>query len=633
MEARQLINVASRTSKTSSTAAPTCSAFTLPSDGILKLNATTTITLSSDAIYQPSCNDSSDVIIVGAGSADYIHFRDPFYASTLPECYALAATTMIAYMLVIILLITPGKLIHEGSLGRRAFTNRHSGNNGGFGIGGRPWLQKAAALAVAISLTIATADTFKVAESQYEVGYMDAEALQKKVENGMELKTVRVISDAFLWLAQAQTLVRLFPRQREKIIIKWTAFALITLDELFSILNAFAYKGSSRPRSFVDAVPALAYLFQLALSLLYAAWVIHYSITKKAFAFYHPQMKNICIVALLSLVSVLVPVAFFITDVSKPDVAGWGNYVRWVGAAAASVVVWEWVERIEALERNDIKDGVLGREVFDGDEMLYVNASPDSSHDNESLETREITKRRKRSNQGLIARLKKIEWPIFNGLNERFLAREKLNTEPEDPVFRLKRRSSRTTPCPTKPLPIATSDSMVDTSSVERNFYAIEYLPINEEISSNLTERDQNGSLFSPVNLPGQLNLSEENKMQLSIPTERQASKNNNSADLQNCLMQDSRKENIMKDKGKEPPRGVSSHTTKQDLSSKIQNKSSKWKIRARLENYAASRANKINKKKSQSSVCSNNLPKTIIPAPPRRTNLAATFLELGEHD
>ncbi|TQS36565.1 hypothetical protein Golomagni_02979 [Golovinomyces magnicellulatus] len=622
MEARQLINVASRTSKTS-TAASTCSAFTLPSDGILTLNATTTITLNSDAIYQPSCNDSSDVIIVGAGSADHVHFRDPFYASTLPECYALAATTMIAYMLVIILLITPRKIIHEGSLGRRAFTNRHSGSDGGFGIRGRPWLQKAAALAVAISLTIATADTLKVAESQYEVGYMDAEELQKKVENGMQLKIIRVISDAFLWLAQAQTLIRLFPRQREKIIIKWTAFALITLDELFSTLNAFAYKGSSRPRSFVDAAPALAYLFQLALSLLYAAWVIHYSITKKAFAFYHPQMKNICLVALLSLVSVLVPVAFFITDVSKPDVAGWGNYVRWVGAAAASIVVWEWVERIEALERNDIKDGVLGREVFDGDEMLHVCASPDFSHDNESLETREITKRRNESNNSLISRLNKIEWPVFNGLSERFFAREKPNPETIDPVFRLKRRTSRTTLCPTKPPPIATSNSMIGTTSAGSDFYAIKYQPISEEILSTHTERDPNSHLFSPVTVPGQSNLSEEYKTQLSTPTERQI-----------CFMQeDSRKENILKVKGKETLRRDSSHTTKQDFSSKIQSKSSKWKIRARLENYAASRANKIHKKKSQSNVCNNNLPKTIIPAPPRRTNLAATFSELGEHD
>ncbi|KAL9044496.1 MAG: hypothetical protein Q9214_002368 [Letrouitia sp. 1 TL-2023] len=86
-------------------------------------------------------------------------------------------------------------------------------------------------------------------------------------------------------------------------------------------------------------------------------------------------MRNICLVALLSYVAVLIPVVFFILDISIYNVAGWGNYVRWVGAAAASVVVWEWVERIETLEREEKKDGILGREIFDGDEMLEVTPS------------------------------------------------------------------------------------------------------------------------------------------------------------------------------------------------------------------------------------------------------------------
>jgi hypothetical protein len=81
-------------------------------------------------------------------------------------------------------------------------------------------------------------------------------------------------------------------------------------------------------------------------------------------------MWNISLVALLAFVAILTPVVFFITDISNSSVAGWGDYFRWVGAAAASVIVWEWVERIEALEREEKKDGILGREIFDGDEML-----------------------------------------------------------------------------------------------------------------------------------------------------------------------------------------------------------------------------------------------------------------------
>jgi hypothetical protein len=252
----------------------------------------------------------------------------------------------------------------------------YSGNSSVVGVGGRPWLQKVAAILVAISLTIATVDSFKVAERQYDYGFSDAEALSDEVIDGLEIRIVRVISSTFLWLAQVQTLIRLFPRHKEKVMIKWAGFALIVLDTTFSILENFLVRSSStRPRLYDDAIPALSYLFELSLNLLYAAWVIFYSISKHRYAFFHPKMRNICLVALLSLCAILIPVVFFVLDIARPEIAGWGTYIRWVGSAAASVVVWEWVERIEALERDEAKDGILGREVFDGDEMLEVTPS------------------------------------------------------------------------------------------------------------------------------------------------------------------------------------------------------------------------------------------------------------------
>jgi hypothetical protein len=247
-------------------------------------------------------------------------------------------------------------------------------------VGRRPLLQKIATVTVAISLTIATADTFNVAERQYNQGYIDSSQLVDNVVDSLEIRIIRVISDTFLWLAQVQTLIRLFPRHKEKVTIKWLGFAMVSFDTIFSILDSFV-SGSprTRPRSFSDAIPALNYLFELAISLIYASCVVYYCLSKRRFAFWHPKMKNICLVALLSLISVVIPVVFFILDISQPDLAGWGEYIRWVGAAAASVVVWEWVERIESLERDERKDGILGREIFDGDEMLNMTPSEDAS--------------------------------------------------------------------------------------------------------------------------------------------------------------------------------------------------------------------------------------------------------------
>ncbi|KAE8349753.1 PalH/RIM21-domain-containing protein [Aspergillus coremiiformis] len=368
------------TTSTTKTYQPGCTPFILPSEGYIYLNRTYSISISENAVFEPVCTST---VTDSRDPSPMLDTRDPFYASVTPQLYAIGCATVVSYLLVIILLITPRTFYVGGPGGGANFLGRHgmisgsySGNSSVVGVGGRPWLQKVAALLVAISLTIATADSFKVAEDQYVHGYSDADALASAVIDGMEIRVIRVISSTFLWLAQVQTLIRLFPRHKEKVMIKWAGFALIVLDTIFSILDKFLVQtNTTRPRLYEDAIPALSYLFELALNLLYAAWVIFYSLSKHRFAFFHPKMRNICLVALLSLCAVLLPVVFFVLDIAKPEVAGWGTYIRWVGSAAASVVVWEWVERIEALERDERKDGILGREIFDGDEMLEVTPS------------------------------------------------------------------------------------------------------------------------------------------------------------------------------------------------------------------------------------------------------------------
>lgn len=360
-----------------------CTPFKLPVGGLLTVGNDSVITLTREAIFQPVCSGQPVPQPISleelASATSVIGAEEPFYASTSPLIYAIAAATIVSYMLVIILFITPRTYIVGGAsgfLGQRSMMRGRGGGSAVIGVGGRPLLQKIAALTVAISLTIATADTFKVANRQYQDGYADAAALTEAVVEGLEIRIVRVISDTCLWLAQVQTLIRLFTRHKEKVMIKWIGFALILFDTTFSILNYFVVgHGRTRARRFVDAIPALNYLFALALSLLYAAWVIYYSLCKRRYAFFHPKMRNIILVAMLALIAVSIPVVFFVVDISHPSVAGWGDYVRWVGAAAASVVVWEWVERIEALERDEKKDGILGREIFAGDEMLEVTPS------------------------------------------------------------------------------------------------------------------------------------------------------------------------------------------------------------------------------------------------------------------
>ena len=485
---------AAPTTTTTSAALRNCTPFRLPSRGVLNYDGTSFLTLTDDAIFIPECTSQTSPTANGTLGGSLL--RDPFYASTSPQIYAIAAATIISYMLVIMLFITPRTFFIGGAgggggfLGRRGIINGTGGSTSVIGVGSRPWLQKIATITVAISLTIATVDTFRVAQDQYDHGYEDALALTEEVVGGLELRVIRVISDTFLWLAQVQTLIRLFPRHKEKVMIKWFGFGLIILDTVFSILNGFVSRSSgNRPRSnrsFEDAIPALSYLFELALSLFYAACVIYYSLDKRRFAFVHRNMPNICLVAMISLIAILIPVVFFVLDISKPDVAGWGDYVRWVGQAAASVVVWEWVERIEALEREERKEGILGREVFDEDEIRDVTSA---------IEVNWIGNRYRRGNGGNGGPSGGSRWPGLGQMTQRsprprgpkyespFHLRRHLHnkatsnhaqTDQESP--NIQDASSQQ---PIIPLPVASPVSRNDTTSAASTLYAVRYHPIS----------------------------------------------------------------------------------------------------------------------------------------------------------
>jgi len=646
-----------------------CATTILPANAILELTNGVNLTLPESATMHVACptivardddTDTADATVSidipgftpeQSREHQYSDMRDPFYSTQIPMVYALAATTVTAYMLVIMLFITQRSFTDGGTvyLGRRGgFTNSSSG---GVNIGGRPWLQKVAALTVAISLTVATADTLRVAEQHFKWGIQNAKTLQEEVLSSTGLKTVRLISDTFLWLAQAQTLIRLFPRQREKIIIKWTAFALITLDVIFSALNSFQYSedgvsGPRPPNSFVHPVPALSYLFQLSLGILYAAWVLYYSLMKKRYAFYHPLMKNISLVAIIAVASVITPVVFFILDISKPDFAGWGDYVRWVGAAAASVVVWEWVERIEALEREEKKDGILGREVFDGDDTLEVNAS----------EFPWFKKSRKPPDDGGEGGAPRASggagWP-GSGNNQ---DRGQEHGGGHNPGRQQQMTMGRILPpqiWPARPQPVATPVSRTDTASAASTVYAVRYQPTSEgtgrtpdplphastnELSrqnsiprSHHTNEDMNASQPPPFST-GQNGHTVPPAPRRDMDLNHTSSQSQNRASSngwRNLTPETQQTSDRTTDQpGPESQRDFAQEHTYSPA--RTRSSGSRWAVRARLEEFAANQAERI-RERIRPNTDTENLPVTVVPAPPRRGAALQQVLEEDE--
>ena len=594
--------------------------------GLFIVNETFKLNLTENAIFEPACIGGTSGIVHG-GSGDNSTVTDlhaPFYSSTTPQIFAIATATVISYFLVILIFITPRTFFVGGPGGGAGFLTRSglSGTSSVIGVGRRPLLQKIAAITVALSMTIATADTFTVAKAQYEDGFMNSEELVTQVIGGLEIRLAQVISDTFLWLAQVQTLIRLFPRHKEKVTIKWLGFALILLDVIFSSLNNFLVTGTNpRPLKSRDAIPALSYLFELAIGFIYASSIIYYSISKYRFAFYHAKMRNICLVALLSITSVLIPVVFFVIDVASPDIAAWGFYIRWVGAAAASVVVWEWVERIEALERDEKKDGILGREIYDGDEMLDITTADgvdwrwrrSSDHSDDGDDNRN----RSRSGKSWGAKGRPLRSRIpFQTRKKKIDAARSAISDPEAVQSTADHDLSR----PAQPAAVATPVSRANTTST---VYAVHYhnpqtaSPLNRGIDlyePRASKEVSNGSTSDHM-------VAERHSKEISgsKPTQLHANEKKTSISRPSWTAVG----NPFKRKRASPPAEVAGaqrlNENSHPRSSAALAKPEKWNLRSKMDAFSTIQRDKLRARRQAGKV-SDPLPVTIIPAQPRGT-------------
>jgi hypothetical protein len=118
--------------------------------------------------------------------------HDPFYASVTPQTFALAGATIASAILLILLFLSRTR---------------------------KPWTQKLAAFSMAVSLVTYMVVSVNMLEQQYIEGRYDADAL-RGVNQETVCKIFAFIAAFVIYLAQMQTLMRIFPRKRDKVIIK-----------------------------------------------------------------------------------------------------------------------------------------------------------------------------------------------------------------------------------------------------------------------------------------------------------------------------------------------------------------------------------------------------------------------------
>lgn len=301
--------------------------------------------------FLPGCKDTAGIEKLGQQTMSYE--RDPFYGSVTPIAYTAAATTVMSWLLLLLLFLSQQY---------------------------RPMLQKAATLGIAISLTVSLVDTTNSLQEQYKHGYQDADQLRSDVYNGTVFQTLRIISGVILWFSHIQVALRLYKRTWQRNSIKVGGTVLIVLDLLVQCLANFYKPVTTYSSRFQSPLYILLYVVELVILVIYAIIVIIYSVHKRQYAFHHKALAVGCI----SVASLLLPIAFVTMGVANYWLAGWTGFATRVCSISATVIIWGWIDIIERIESDQLKAGVMGRRIEKNQPFGLDSDSNNNDNDNDN---------------------------------------------------------------------------------------------------------------------------------------------------------------------------------------------------------------------------------------------------------
>jgi hypothetical protein len=261
---------------------------------------------------------------------DWISDGGHFAKSVVPLMYSIAASFAVCWLL---LLIVMGFQTH------------------------RPVLYRLSLLCCSIYLLAVLINFTKIFNDQFHRGYLDALEARHIVKFKRKLHILNLAFNTLIYFAQVQVAMSLFNRQKEKRMVLWLGGSLTIVAQTIYGISVF------HPASILTSLSTFAYLFQIALGVLYSCCVFYYAITNRQSSLMRaPSMLLLTVLALLAAMS---PIILFIVDLVNVWIFEWTDALSWVTSMLAIVTVREWADRVYIAEKIREKNGVLGRQVFE----------------------------------------------------------------------------------------------------------------------------------------------------------------------------------------------------------------------------------------------------------------------------
>lgn len=277
----------------------------------------------------------------------------------------------------------------------------------------RPFFLIAVTMATVICITTYSAETLALFKSQYCHGYQDGSNLEVDITRP-KIAVFWAIANCALLLAEVRTVVRLVERRREKLILFYIGVGLTIISGVFYILNIFAPSPEERDNS-LDAIMVLGYLFSMATTILFNAYIIfhtitHYRIVLRMEMIVKTVVCNVC---------ALLPTILFIMDLLRADIDDWAQLAGLAATMSASLSAWVWIDRLKEIQRRLRDNSVLGRPYYQEDGPSdfghYDNDDDDKDNDaaiDDSKHTNSTVVQEKPSQPRLLSFLTHDFWHI-----------------------------------------------------------------------------------------------------------------------------------------------------------------------------------------------------------------------------
>lgn len=358
-----------------STHFPSCSQITLP-EGVIVSNKIDEAQFIHSAAYRQSCYQ--DAIPMLDTNVGFImnQFATPlplmadswnlwtldsdmgaFAYSVVPVVYSISALAVITWFLTIFVLTN--------------YTIKAS------------LLLRASTTLLSIYLLVTTILTIQLLNQQQAEGYLHGAELLDFINTSNVLNILDLIVVILLQINQAQVIMRIFLRQKDKrFTLLVGVVCTLTSQVVWAVTKFHDFRLDDEAG---DILPAFIYLVRIAMGVCYAAIISVYIFTKINLIIGN---RSLWLLTFLTSVLIYSPVAFFIADVSNSWVSELSEVFLCVTYVICVVIPWEWCNRLNVILRAREKDGLLGRRFYEDElyeldrfELFTENENNDNDND------------------------------------------------------------------------------------------------------------------------------------------------------------------------------------------------------------------------------------------------------------